>query len=79
MESGTVIDIGGIYLDVPAFKCPVCGGDVGAELDIWGEPKVMSVIFKCHRCGRSTDIDATDLLGEAQDYFDDELVRIEGE
>ena len=71
--------MGGIYLDVPAFKCPVCGGDVGAEPDIWGEPKVMSVIFKCHDCGRSTDIDATDLLGEAQDYFYGELKIVEGE
>lgn len=71
--------MGGIYLDVPAFKCPICGGDVGAEPDIWGEPKVMSVIFKCHDCGRSTDVDATDLLDEAQDYFDDELKRVEGE
>lgn len=71
--------MGGIYLDVPAFKCPVCGVDVCAELDIWGKPKMMSVIFKCHRCGRSTDIDATDLLGEARDYFDDELERIDGE
>ena len=71
--------MGGIYLDVPAFKCPVCGGDVGAELNIWGEPEVMSAIFKCHGCGRSTEMDATDLLGEARDYFDDELERIEGE
>lgn len=67
------------YDDISAFKCPVCGGDVGAELDIWGKPKVMSVIFKCHDCGRSTEIDATDLLGEAQDYFDDELERVDGE
>ena len=52
---------------------------MGAELDIWGKPKVMSVIFKCHGCGRFADIDATDLLGEAQDYFDDELKRVEGE
>lgn len=71
--------MGGIYLDVPAFKCPVCGGDVGAEPDIWGRPKKMIVIFKCHGCGRSIDIDATDLLCEAQDYFDDELDRVEGE
>lgn len=71
--------MGGIYLDVPAFKCPVCGEVVGAEPDIWGRPKVMSVIFKCHGCGRSAEIDATDLLGEAQDYFDDELKRVEGE
>lgn len=67
------------YDDIFAFKCPVCGGDVGAELDIWGKPKVMNVIFKCHGCGRFTDIDATDLLDEAQDYFDDELKRVEGE
>lgn len=67
------------YDDISAFKCPVCGEYVGAELDIWGRPKVMNVIFKCHGCGRSIDIDATDLLGEAQDYFDDELERVEGE
>lgn len=71
--------MGGIYLDVQAFKCPVCGGDVGAELDFWNESKSMSVDFKCHGCGRFIDVDATDLLGEAQDYFDDELERIEGE
>lgn len=71
--------MGGIYLDVPVFKCQICGGDVGAEIDAWGRPKEMSVIFKCHDCGRSTEIDATDLLDEAQDYFDDELKRVEGE
>lgn len=71
--------MGGIYLDVPAFKCPVCGGDVGAEPDIWGMPKVMNVIFKCRGCGRFANIDVTDLLDEARDYFDDEIERIEGE
>lgn len=71
--------MGGIYLDVHAFKCPVCGGDVGAEPDIWGMPKVMSVIFKCHGCGRFIDIDATNLLDEARDYFNDELKRVDGE
>ena len=70
--------MGGIYLDVPAFKCPVCGGDVGAEPDIWGEPKVMSVIFKCHDCGREVDCDATDLLLNAVDEFEAMRERIEG-
>lgn len=69
----------GIYLDVPAFKCPVCGGDVGAELDIWGEPKVMSAIFKCHGCRREVDCDATDLLLNAVDEFEAMRERIEGE
>ena len=71
--------MGGIYLDVPAFKCPVCGGDVGAELDFWDESKSMSVDFKCPGCGRFIDVDATVLLDEARDYFDDELKRVEGE
>lgn len=67
------------YDDIFAFKCPVCGGDVGAELDIWGRPKVMSVIFKCHGCRREVDCDATDLLLNAVDEFEAMRERIEGE
>lgn len=58
---------------------PIMRGDVGAGLDFWHESKNMSVDFKCHGCGRLIDVDATDLLDEARDYFDDELERVEGE
>lgn len=60
------------------FKCPVCGGIVEAEPHFYGDDELV-LRFKCRRCGRWLDADATDALDDAREYFDDEMRRVEND
>lgn len=68
-------------MDDTVFKCPVCGGDVRARLELFevrGEVRDAELVFRCASCLRWTAEDITDLVCDAREFFDDLVERIEG-
>lgn len=61
------------------FKCPVCGGEVKAELSIGAN--FVSLDFTCGLCGRFADVDITPeavaTKEEAMRYFNECAKEIE--
>ena len=55
------------------FKCPVCGGEVRAEM--FSGADFMTIDFTCRQCGRfaSADItpEAIEAREDAMDYFNE--------
>ena len=62
------------------FKCPVCGGEVRAEMSSVAD--FVTIDFTCRQCGRfaSADItpEAIEAMEDAMDYFSELVERIEG-